>query len=98
MTVPPEISRRWAVRFNPEITFGNVISAIIILGGIFGVYVKGSNEFVALDARVSVLERAMVERRTEEREAVTDIKKQLDDLTRTLYEWKVSIAEKGKAK
>jgi hypothetical protein len=98
MTFPPEIPRRWTVRFNPEITFGNIISAVIILAGIFGIYVKGSNEFVSLDGRVSVLERAMVERRTEEREAVTDIKKQLDEVTRALYEWKISIAEKGKLK
>jgi hypothetical protein len=86
------------IRFNPEISFGNIIQAIIVVGGIFGVYVKTSNEIISIDSRVGVLERAMVERRTEEREAVAEIKKQLDDMTKALYEWKISIAEKSKSK
>lgn len=84
--------RRFGIRFDPVINTGNVLSAIIIAGGILGVYVKTNGDIVNLDSRVGVLERAMVERRSEERDAVADIKKQLDELLKAFYDFKIQQA------
>ena len=84
--------RRFGIRFDPVINTGNILSAVIIAGGLLGVYVKTNSDIVNLDSRVAVLERAMVERRSEERDAVADIKKQLDDLLKAFYDFKVQQA------
>jgi hypothetical protein len=85
-------SRRFGIRFDPVINTGNILSAVIIAGGILGVYIKTNGDIVNLDSRVGVLERAMVERRSEERDAVSEIKKQLDELLRAFYDFKVQQA------
>jgi hypothetical protein len=77
--------RRLGFRFNSEISVGNIISAIVIVGGLIGIYTKTSGDIIGLDSRVGVLERAMIERRREEIEAVADVKKQLEDMLKVLY-------------
>ncbi len=87
--------RRFGMRFDPTINTGNIISALIVAGGILGVYVKTNGDIVNLDSRVTVLERAMIERRSEERDAVAEIKKQLDELLKGFYDFKVQQAGRG---
>lgn len=96
-------------RFTPEVELGQILQALVLVatvgGGVLGGYLtlradieEQRTEFrvaiAAHDARLSVLERALEERRHEDREFEAEMRGTLERIVRAIADLKTEIVQK----
>jgi uncharacterized membrane protein (DUF106 family) len=88
------------VRFNPEVNLGHVLQIITLTGAVVTGYISMQRDMTSMraeyqvamagfESRLTVAEHAIVERRTEEREFMTEMRAKLDELQKSFTAWQL---------
>ena len=84
--------RRKFLQFNPNIDAGTLLTILVmVIGGVtaYGTY---TSDKAAQAARVTAIEKEVLDNKTTVKEAVTDLKGEVKDVQRTLRDVNESLA------
>jgi hypothetical protein len=82
-------------RFTPDINLGHLLQAVVVIGSIAVGYGTLQSRITGVETRLDVVERAIKERRAEEREFSTEMRAALADIQRILTDIRVQAATRA---
>lgn len=84
--------RRKFFQYNPNVDSGTLLSILVMVVGGFVAYGTYTSDKAAQAARVTAIEKEVLENRVTVKEAVTDLKDEVKDVQRTLRGVNESLA------